>query len=216
MERRQLVGLRSQMQSRYDKLILGINHYCLYHEQLPFIGGLFDKYKILIIGESHFISSKIKTQINDDFYTNRSILEKFYSKDYICDIDTRKEATKNNRHQIHRQIYSALKSLDLNYENIAFYNYFQKPALSGRSLKPTEYDKTVAYQVLNDIVNILSPTIVIFTSKKAFKSFEAKNVNNFKANYTCHPTCKWWTISSNVYKKGGKQKMIELINEIIR
>lgn len=46
------------MNTNYDSLFAGVPFYRIHPEYMPFVGDEYDKYKILIIGESHYIDQK--------------------------------------------------------------------------------------------------------------------------------------------------------------
>jgi len=202
----------------YDEDFLKIDHYQLYRELLPYVGLKYNvqKNRILIIGESHYVTSKIKKQVDDLFYKEREILQNFYenTENYICDLDTRKEATKPKRHTIHNNIEKALKLNGLNYDDISFYNFFQKPAISKQSIKPTDKDIIEANSTFKNICNIIKPNFVIFVSAKSFDFLKNKEHYSFKIHKTCHPTCKWWYKPCKYGKNGGRGKFIEILNNI--
>lgn len=203
----------------YDEDFFKIDHYKVYKELLPYIGLKYNlqKSRILFIGESHYVISKIKKQVDDSYYNDREILQKFYenTENYICDLDTRREATKPKRHNIHNNIEKVLKLNGLNYSEISFYNFFQKPAFSKKSLVPTDKDIFIANLTFKTICNIIKPNLVFFVSAKSFELLKNKEQYNFKIHKICHPTCKWWNKPCKYGKKGGRGKLIELLNQVL-
>lgn len=83
----------------------------------------------------------------------------------------------------------------------AFYNYFLRPALAeggNRGFKPENIDNEVAGVALAGIIQVISPDIIIFLSKKAYLAFKAyceRNAllyANIYIDHLSHPSSSWW------------------------
>jgi hypothetical protein len=75
-------------------------------------------------------------------------------------------------HILFRNIENALQKVDssLTLNDISWYNFFQKPAKFGISIKPTTKDKEVALETFEEIIKILDPKIIVFVSSLSFGS----------------------------------------------
>jgi hypothetical protein len=178
---------------------------------LPFVGSLYKRMnnRVLIIGESHYLSSNSIISGNKD----RRVTQWYNGR--VEDLSTEEQAWINTRltaggdskpkgHAIYRQLKHALRELlgedavfeDNPFRAIAFYNYFQRPAQTGESLVLTEQDKNVACKHLLELVNILGVTHLAFVSKLAFNCFwrrvELEKIEVPDYFGTAHPGCSWW------------------------
>lgn len=213
----------------YDGVLLKNEHYSKHSEMLPFIGGNFDKSRILIISESHYVPKKIKNQLGDDWYEDKN-------SDYITKIlqnhtNTRgviAQITKGKGHGLFHNLRNALKTANQEFSlnDIAWYNFYQKPAEFGKSIKPTELDKKNAISVFETVLEVLKPKLVIFVSRLSFNELQGyrewnkEKRGHFYKNFNIplavvpHPSCQWWNkASKEQHKRSGKQKFIEILND---
>ena len=118
-----------------------------------------------------------------------------------------------------------------NYEYLAFMNFFQMPALykgmkywtslkmsalklSGMNKNQAEayaakiWDDTVknSSDVLDDVIEILKPSIVIFTSKSAANAYKGKYKDDPKIVRVVHPACPYWHKTRN--GQSGKERLV--------
>jgi methanogenic corrinoid protein MtbC1 len=212
----------------YDNSLMNNEHYRKHEEMLPYIGKKYDENKILIISESSFVPKEIRNQLEDDWYeiTNKEYIEKTIGNNS----NFRKviaQMSKGKGHRIFHNIANALKDANQNFtlENIAWYNFFQKPASYGKSIKPTKLDKEIAIKVFITVIETLKPNLVIFVSSLSFKELKDKRawcseLNGHKYDkyeipigIVPHPNSKWWnTKCKNHGDRTGKEKFIEIIN----
>ena len=98
----------------------------------------------------------------------------------------------------------------------AFYNYFLRPALSeggNRGFKPENIDNEVAGVALAGIIQVISPDIIIFLSKKAYLAFKAYcernglSYANIYIDHLSHPSSSWW------YRYECARRFEELLNK---
>ena len=91
---------------------------------------------------------------------------------------------KSKSKTIYRNIEQALFETDI-YKNeqltafsdIAFINYFQRPAQkTGKSIKVSKLDSEVSKKVVSQVINTISPDIVIFTSSLAWRHAKRSNL----------------------------------------
>jgi hypothetical protein len=202
-----------------------IDHYSRHREMIPFIGANFMKHRILIISESHFMPKKEQEQPSDEWYSSNfdsSILEGNTNTNNVMLQHFSKKG-----HVLFRNIENALKTVDssMDLNDIAWYNFFQKPARFGLSIKPTAMDKEIALETFEEVLKVLKPEIVVFVSSLSFGCLskhrewnDELKCHQFK-NYTSpigivpHPTSRWWNTVCKAYNnKTGKEKFINFIN----
>jgi len=181
----------------------------------PRIGSNYNSGKhrrLLIMGESHYLPLKSTIhKVDSNWYNNISTrlseLEKTWVSIEAIIANSLKEKFKNKAHSIYRNIAWELNEIGLKLENycnaiehIAFYNYFQRPAIEGDSLIVTNQDILVANEVLDWFIKEYSPELVIITSSLAGQ--RAKSVLENKSIpfvITPHPGCHWWNRTAKKY-----------------
>jgi len=85
-------------------------------------------------------------------------------------------------------------------EHIAFYNFFVRPAVEGKSISVKSEDITVALGVLKWIFDVYQPELLVFTSRLAGR--HAKSIlksHGIPFIVTPHPTCVWWNKAAKPY-----------------
>jgi hypothetical protein len=97
----------------------------------------------------------------------------------------------------------------------------------GGSIKPTELDVKVAHDTMFELIQVLQPNLVLFVSKKAYKTAKSSGLFDIVSshhNFTPHPCSPHWNRSAKNYGKlfnknlgpmSGKQRFIEIINHHI-
>lgn len=220
----------------YDEKLMEDDHFKIHSEMLPYIGSKYVEQKILVISESHFVPISNNNIPSDNEWYNpkdidfllhsieyntftREIIEKFFSE--------------KKSHRLFLNINNALKEtkLILGIENIAWYNFFQKPAFNKDSIKPTRIDCEIAERVFEKVIETLNPNLIILTSVKSFNFIlpnlkwidekQAYNYKNFpfKIDFVAHPNSNWWNRKSLKYSikntnqpRTGRQKFIDFVN----
>ncbi|GHA68671.1 hypothetical protein [Pontibacter akesuensis] len=219
-----------------------IPHIANYPELLPFVGKNWETSKrILFLGESHYLPyDKLKAYSSFDYFQNWYEGNSFGLGDiYRKYIYTRNNVfiAENGTHEKPLSIYFNLKTallelpeVSINQEvfsNFSFYNYYQKPAYikgekhENRSIQPDLIDDKVAYETLLRVTALTNPKVIIFVSRKAYKSFmqmySTRNesiLKNIKIDSVPHAGRQWWYKKSRSYgDRTGKQKFLDLIKE---
>lgn len=210
----------------FDNQLSAIPHYQLHPEMLPFIGRHYPETRILLLGESHYLSneeSEVTKQMRD--WYKRSTQD--FSFKWPSNFDTR--GVVHNyltgwRSKASTMFSNPAKALieawgltEVNdgeaFTAFAFFNYFQRPAAySGSSISPTIEDEEQAASILPQVIKILKPNKVIFLSKKAFDSYcrQAGDVDSSLIDYVYHPTSSYWNVED-----GGK-KLLGLFSSMRR
>jgi hypothetical protein len=220
-------------------------------QMMPWVGEEYDgpgHKKILFIGESHYLPDGTDEGLftKDGWYeqeaggldedpyewTNtRFIVERFMEW-----------STKNKAQSIYNQTEKVIREVvnekEPPYQDCtnmfrfaAYYNYFLRPAQQGDSFKNViqHYDKKVAYDALNGIVDILKPDFIYFLSTFAYDEFKyfdrviRKDIEPFNErnpniilDFSPHPSCSWWnrkkyTLNDSTELLTGKEKLIEFL-----
>lgn len=213
---------------------------------MPFIEDGYEKSKLLIVGESHYLGQTRKNRIYDLDYFRYNWWNGNCDKlnnDYEGYYNTRNVVSNylnGERHRGHIIFTNIVKSYSrviLNekvknisykdsqkFNDLAFMNFFQMPSLfygekfwdslsySAKSSNDMQlaydiWDKAVqvSSEVLDDVIDILKPKLVFFTSISAFKAYSSSNSkysNNKIVVKVPHPGCPWWNKPSS--KSGGK------------
>jgi len=228
--------------SKYNKKLKSIQHFEKYPQMMPWIGADYDNpnhKRVLVIGESHFLPLKSKihksptkwyngniSNLNDDEDIEKN--ERAWTYTVGCIKDTRNQIYDSKSHTIYKNIELALIKTDFYFNSkehmfryIAYYNYFQRPANNkGDSINYTTVDSKIAASVFSDILKIIKPELVCFTSKLAWNScLESNSLQIDESNYTAHnnentliadvfphPSCAWW--NKKAYYLHGKGKKL--------
>lgn len=180
-----------------------------FSELKPFEGPNWDidmnHSKLLLIGESNYFEDKFES------ISNFKSAEDWYSGDKSRLIPKEKEADVNNGGKI--EYLKGLKSiiqklLDKDpYNEIAFYNYFLRPAsvkiINGKrdlgfKKDYKELDGEVAFSAFCEVLESLQPDIVIFASSLAWEKLEFfkkkynKKFGEIAIEKVSHPSSAWW------------------------
>lgn len=205
-----------------SKELQSISFYKQYPEYIPFIGSDFAKYRILLLGESHFWDSKHKANHDPEKWyqnnsTNLTDMEKasINTRDIIDNFNLKGKKYKSRR-TMFGNIDKALKEAGYSQgiQSVAFMNAFQRPAIGkGKSIKKSisviDIEKSI--QVVNKVIEIIKPKYICFVSKYSYNKI-SKSVNFKHINAVAHPTCPWWR---NKTKKGiiGRELFIKLLKK---
>ena len=177
--------------------------------------------QLLIVGESNYFEledAKISCFQNaEDWYINAP---------KECLIPTKELDRKvNNWGKIitASQLKGLYKSLTkvLNADDVAYYNYFLRPALNdkqnnGFEKNYTDLDGKVAFTAFCGILEELKPNLVIFATKLGHDKMESfrkqldVKFENIVIERVSHPACSWWNANNGSY---GRQKFEDLLTE---
>jgi hypothetical protein len=221
----------------FDKQLDMIKHYQNYPEMRPWIGCNYAqaRIKLLLVGESHYL--EINSTYHHDpiaWYEGMTISDKDdwgWVKTRNIILNGIKTNWKSHSKAIYKNTEKALfesnffdKKPVTAYTDVGFMNFFQRPAeVSGKSIKVSEIDAMISNNVFQDVVSVISPDIVIFTSSLAFNCAKGGNSLSFlqdkKIKYirTPHPGMPWWNRVSKAYKnKTGRDHFIHFVNEQVQ
>src|SRR5207249_1895717 len=102
-------------------------------------------------------------------------------------------------------------------DSLVFYNYFLRPARQGSSLQVCEEDKRIAEEVFRSVFDEYRPGAVVFLSKLAFRSWEARSARPISVPVasTPHPGCLHWNrVSSSYGGRRGREVLGEFIKRV--
>ncbi len=210
----------------YDDMLKQIKQYRLHESMLPFIGRHFPQTRILILGESHYLSNEENDETKElaEWYERPTEAFSFKYPDNFNTGRVVRSYLIGHRTKAHTMFSNPAKALieawKLEHVNdseaftaFAFMNYFQRPAASsGKTINLTENDEAQAFSHLNRDVESLVPALILLLSKKAMNSYKSIAGNNTDSRiaYANHPTSKYWNESQ------GKGAAIRLFSAIDR
>jgi hypothetical protein len=188
----------------------------------PYVGKSYESNqhsKLLLITESNYLNE------NDASITPFTDANAWYHEG---DKPTMPEKLVSNAGKVVylKGLFNSIKKLlnTTDYEGVAFYNYFLRPASNtadgkgfGKKGYYQEKDGKVAFAAFCGILDELKPDIVIFATKFGFdkmESFKNNRKEEFDAKYggivikkVAHPSSRQW------WKDGGKNTFEELLIE---
>ncbi len=218
--------------TEFDQKLDLIDHYQKYPDMRPWVGIAYSKQliKILTVGESHYLGKRSTYHHDINTWYEGISLE---GKKDRAGVHTRNviynginSNWKKKSKTIFKNTEAALFASNIfesnplsAYDNIAYLNYFQRPAeRHGESIKVKQQDKDVSREVFRGVIEIIQPSIVIFTSTLAFNAAKSSGVTEwFKDNAipftrTPHPGCSWWNRVSKKYgNKTGREHFINFV-----
>jgi hypothetical protein len=218
---------------KYNEELLKIPHYRNHKHMIPFIGKYWGKFKkLLVIGESHYLSPDADEKILSDWYnlsTNDLEEEDIDYTNTSSLVDNTWYVDKG--HTIFQNIDYAIidsgfkpkyEEYDNSFSYISYMNFFQRPAQkTGDSINVTNTDIKIANETLNDVFSCIKPDYLFIVSSKSWdhldKTLFKYLINQNILGYSCHPTSAHWNKPSMKYsldKKTpltGKQKFIKYI-----
>lgn len=226
--------------TEYDKSLELVSIYQTHPEMLPYIGKQYNKYRILCVGESHYLSKQTENfsydlgkwyteNLTEQGYDENNPLHKsfsaFFTRYVMYDCLAKKE-----RGAGYSMFYRPAKACfnilgcekDDVWEHFAFMNYYQRPAgIRGESINKQKEDSQISKLSFIDVCKNIKPHKIIFLSKKAYNDWMSEQtVAEEEAVYkeiSCavsHPTSRWW---ERKRKDGGcaKNDFIKAIKETI-
>jgi hypothetical protein len=199
--------------NKFDSAFNQIAHFNIHPYLLPFVGDLYEKYRILFIAESHYVEPAAASKITDikDWYSE--VYTEKLNLDEQKWIHTRNVVLNNvgEKHRYGRKFILdkallvlidwlsssgvAVDGLKDARQFVGYLNYFQRPSFSkGKKIDNTDIDNVKSKEIVRTVIDILKPKVIIFLSKKAFWQFERECENNGEYKYiaVAHPSCYWW------------------------
>jgi hypothetical protein len=195
----------------------------------PYIGKHYydkDTPSLLLIGESHYIPEGSKHDTTAEaWYAGDSVtihdddLLYYISTSKLIE-DSRSAGFSNKAHSIWRNSLSEINQFGPNYsdytcvaDDVAFYNFFLRPAFTGDSLEVKPPDVEFANEAFVVHCEKLKPTAVIFLSILARNHLRPLPSMSIPIIATPHPGCKWWNTKTSKY---GNRRGRDILADYIK
>lgn len=210
----------------YDNKLLEMDFYKnseTHRLMLPYIGSEYGKYKVLIVGESHYLGEDNDREKVKDFkkwLTDKNEI-KLIKPEYINTRCVVKEHCNNNNKQ---PFFSMIKKEIINVENfwnkVSFMNFFIVPSINGsREIEALKDMKEKSLENFENVLDIIKPNYILFLSKKSYCIFEKSNSKYLKNTFGFgHPSSPWWSRKrkdGKKYKEEFKEKIEEIFDKKI-
>ena len=210
----------------YDNKLLEIDFYKnseTHRLMLPYIGSEYEKYKVLIVGESHYLGEDNDREKVKDFkkwLTDKNEIKLIKPK-YINTRWVVKEHCNNKNKQ---PFFSMIKKEIINVENfwnkVSFMNFFIVPSINGsREIEALKDMKEKSLENFENVLDVIKPNYILFLSKKSYCIFEKSNSKYLKNTFGFgHPSSPWWSRKrkdGKKYKEEFKEKIEEIFDKKI-
>lgn len=169
------------MSSRYDSDLLALPFYSTHPYMLPFVGRDYESpkhKKLILVGESHYLPAKSTIHHNIDAWYAGTIEISETEQDWCNTRNSRQYGYGKFNDQIEKDILNFFPS---GFAEIASFNYFLRPANETESFRNicTDIDREFAVKNFHNVLNILSPDLIVFASLYSFDFAEWKDYPKF-------------------------------------
>ncbi|MBD3258516.1 hypothetical protein GF377_08795 [candidate division GN15 bacterium] len=181
---------------------------------------------LLLVGESHYLPPDSKVHLSADvWYEGDGSLLTEREVRWMNTIDIIKEFVANNgrvkAHSIFRNSFKIINSLGPQHEHftavaddVAYCDFFLRPAITGKSLRVTEQDITVANDIFARHLEELRPTGIVFLSSLAARCLRIDLQSNPFIR-TAHPASQWWNRKAKKYGGvSGKEVLAKYVESL--
>jgi hypothetical protein len=190
--------------------------YQQYPMMKPFVGARFRDERqpaILLVGESHYLPPASTVHLDEaSWYAGTAEALSETEASWISTAQIVRAACaerfKNKAYSIWRNSFKTINDHGPRYpdvvqvaEDVAFYNFFLRPARTGRSIRVGPLDLERANEAFAHWCRELRPTLVVFLSALAHRSLRAGDTT-LPISVVPHPASQWWYRPSMAY--GGK------------
>ena len=191
----------------------------------PFVGDRFhvrSKPSILLVGESHYLPGySVQHNSAETWYKGDVSSLSPKEQGWINTSGVVEEAVRTGfrirAHSIYKESFKAINRYGPQYStigeiahDIAYLNFFLRPALQGKSLSVTDEDATIANEVFLSNVKKLNPTGIVILSSLAARwlsvTSEALGVPIVKVP---HPASHWWNRKAKKYGSRTGKEVLE-------
>ena len=210
----------------YDNKLLEIDFYKnsrIHKLMLPYIGSEYEKYKVLIVGESHYLGKDDDREKVKDF--NKWLADKneikLMNEEYI---NTRKVVEKhcsnNNKQPFFSNIKKEIINIEKFWDKVSFMNFFIVPSINGsRTIAVSKDIEEKSLENFENVLDVIKPNYILFLSKKSYYIFEKSNSKYLKNTFSFgHPSSPWWSRKrkdGKKYKEEFKEKIEEIFDKKI-
>jgi hypothetical protein len=206
-----------------------MNFYRQYPMMRPYVGKHFHSPNIpslLLIGESHYLLKTSTQHLSaETWYASSSDSLSEDEREWIHTGDVMKLALANNfalpSHRcILRNPLWEINEYGPRYpdcrrvaDDVAFYNFFLRPALEGDSLDVCDLDVRFANDAFRLHYEALKPTHIVFLSRHAQDYFHPSELPSVPVITTPHPCSQWW---NRVAQEYGNKRGRDILAEFVR
>ncbi|MBP5517282.1 MAG: hypothetical protein J6X91_01270 [Bacteroidales bacterium] len=161
---------------------------------LPWVGQDYSngKRRLLIVAESHYVSGDDDIQKSIEEVINY----REYTRDVIQECPIGNEWSNSMFENLHRTLFlnESFNSSSF-WENVAFYNFVQRPMDYSKKERPTNSDFCKGWSTFVSLIDILKPTDCLFVGVSASYYFES----SMSTLGVEHSSVKWLAGSSSAY-----------------
>ncbi|MBA6287471.1 hypothetical protein [Colwellia sp. MB3u-4] len=220
----------------FTKELSSIDHYQKYPNLIPWIGDGFNdaKHKLLILGESHYLDEGSHYHHNPQEWYAGIDVSAFEDLGWMKTANIIRNGINNGWKQKSKLIYknlskalieSKVEEFDIEqpFQKLCYLNYFQRPAeKTGKSIKVSDLDSKRSSSVVNEVIAIVKPHIVVFSSTLAWNHAKKSGLiselkeGGIKCERVPHAGMPWWNRVSKKYdNKTGKYYFIDFIKDAV-
>lgn len=210
----------------YDNKLLEIDFYKnsrIHKLMLPYIGSKYEKYKVLIVVESHYLIEDSDREKVKDF--NKWLADKneikLMNEEYINTREVvKKHCSNNNKQPFFSNIKKEIINIEKFWDKISFMNFFIVPSINGsRTIAVSKDIEKKSLENFENVLDVIKPNYILFLSKKSYYIFEKSNSKYLKNIFGFgHPSSPWWSRKrkdGKKYKEEFKEKIEEIFDKKI-
>lgn len=211
----------------FDASLATIDHYTKYPTLMPWIGSSYSKEmpRILVIGESHYLDKGVDYHHDEiAWYAGITIpatdARWVNTREIISNGigSTWRERSKLIYKNIDSALASCVGAAAPTFSQIAFMNYFQRPAQStGESLVVGPLDRSISAATLTAVASVITPDLIIFCSGLAWRTAKLDGTLDVLSSRTLvrravHPSSRWWHVKMKKYDgRSGREMFLGAI-----
>ena len=210
----------------YDNKLLEIDFYKnsrIHKLMLPYIGSEYEKYKVLIVAESHYLREDSDREKVKDF--NKWLADKneikLMNEEYINTREVvKKHRSNNNKQPFFSNIKKEIINIEKFWDKVSFMNFFIVPSINGsRTIAVSKDIEKKSLENFENVLDVIKPNYILFLSKKSYCIFEKSNSKYLKNTFGFgHPSSPWWSRKrkdGKKYKEEYKEKIEEIFDKKI-
>jgi len=181
--------------------------------------------RLLLVGESHYFPRDSKIHLDPErWYAGNWNMLNQTEQSWIstCEIisESREKSFSEKAHSIWKRSFQVINENGPHYEDfrnvaddIAYFNFFQRPANCGESLCVHSLDIAAAKDNWIENYKKLQPRHVVFLSMLAYSHYNSMGLG--QAEVVPHPGCNWWTRRTKKYGGlSGREKLAQIVQKI--
>jgi hypothetical protein len=195
-----------------------------YPTMTPYVGeGYYDagRPSLLLIGESHYLPAGSTQHLESDRWYNGSSAtldekELYWISTARIITESRMLGFTNRSHSIWRKSFQVINEIGPKHpdyrdvaDGVAFYNFFYRPGLEGKSLSVQCEDTKVAQEAFAAVYDSLRPAGIVFLSKLAYAHWNSDDYPHVNVVATPHPGCCWWNRPAKAYNNRTGRECLE-------